>query len=744
MKRFKKLLCIALLALLILLTFALGYYLFITRDTKLIPEKLNLSNTQILLYDREGERIETASLFSLKQTTKIDNIPVKTQLAFVHTEDKRFYKHNGFDKKRIVKAIFQNVKTRSFKEGASTISQQLIKNTHLSQEKTISRKLKECKLTMALESKYSKQEILEKYLNSIYFGHNCFGIQCASAFYFGKLPEELTIADSAILAGLVKSPNNYSPFKHPEQCQKRKELVLSLMFANGSINEKERAEAMNTPLPIPNHKENANVGYLHFVFDEMTDIIQSNTLSIGEKIEIYTGLDPLLQRELEGLAENVTDCDATLLALDLETNTFKGCASSVGNIRRLPGSLIKPILVYGPALEENQIVPATPLLDEKVNYGGYAPENYDGCFHGYMSTRECVAQSLNIPAVKVLESLGLERASKYMQALNLPIPEKDKSLALALGGMSVGFSLKDIATGYTSFAHEGRLTPCGFIKEIKINGKDIYKQEEKSKKVFSEESAYLMTSMLQTTAKTGTAKKLRTFPLSIAGKTGTVGTKNGNTDAYSLAYTTKDLVAVWMGNADNSTIPYTGGGAPTNLARNIHEYLYNFYQKNKIPLYDFKKPEGIQSIEIDKSSYYDTHTIQLADNNSPKEYRMEELFKIDHLPSKRSDFFSKPSIPTPKIHLNGAKVVISFDRHSSPLYTYQIVRSNNVTHTMLYKGPLLKEFVDPSIEENKEYVYTIIPSYNNCTGSAVSLPSIQFTANSKKKEDILEKNWWEN
>ena len=704
--------------------------------------------------------METASVFSLRQTAKIEEIPEHTQLAFVHTEDKRFYAHHGFDSKRIVKAIWNNCKAKSFKEGASTISQQLIKNTHLTQEKTIQRKLKECKLTAQLEANYSKQEILEKYLNSIYFGHNCFGIQSASAFYFGKQPSELTLADSAILAGLVKSPNNYSPFKNPEKCQQRKEIVLSLMVANGSATQKEKEDAMQEPLPLPNHRENANMDYLHFVFDELTDLTEKYALALGGKIEIHTALDPVLQAEIEELSESIEDTNKSMLVLDVEKKTYKACVSDVGNICRLPGSIIKPLLVYGPSIEENELSPATPILDEKVNYGGYAPENFDGSYHGYVSMRESVAKSLNIPAVKVLQTIGFKKATAYMEKLRLPIEKEDESLALALGGMRKGFSLQNLANAYATFPNQGEFIPFTCIEKMTINGKTVYQRSIDGQKVFSKESAYLMTDVLKSTAKngtakklrslpfdvaakTGTAKKLRTLPFDIAAKTGTVGTKQGNTDAYAIGYTTKDLVAVWLGNADNTTIPHTGGGLPCNYLFNIHEYLYNSYKAQGKNIPSFPVPNGVACVEVDKASYYDTHTIQLADNLSPPEYRMTEWFKKEHLPTKTSHFFSNPSISPPKIDLLGWKAQITFDRHSSPLYTYQIDRYDYATHITLYKGPLLEAFIDPTLEENKRYIYTITPSYNGRDGIPISLPAIQLPTNPNKKEEILETDWWQ-
>ena len=251
MKIIRKILLFLLIAFLACVLIGFGYYLAVTKKVALQPEKLILNEKSVVVYDENGVAVQNTTAFAPRQTVHSHEIPEHTKHAFVDTEDRRFYKHGGFDIKRIARAALNNLKAGSFKEGASTISQQLIKNTHLSQEKTVKRKLREWKLTRALEKKYSKAEILEKFLNTIYFGHSCFGIKSASEFYFGKSPANLSLADSAILAGLVKSPNNYSPFKNPERCAKRKESVLNAMLRNGHITAEEKAEAINEPLPVP-------------------------------------------------------------------------------------------------------------------------------------------------------------------------------------------------------------------------------------------------------------------------------------------------------------------------------------------------------------------------------------------------------------------------------------------------------------------------------------------------------------
>ncbi len=745
MKIIRNLLWIGFLIFILSILFALGYYVTVTKNVALNPQKLVLNEQNVVVYDENGEPIKGVSALLHAQTVAIEEIPQHVKDAFVCTEDKRFYQHGGCDVLRIGRAVLNNLKSRSFKEGASTISQQLIKNTHLSQEKTLKRKLQEWKLTRQLEKRYEKDEILEKYLNTIYFGHNCFGIVSASDFYFQKTPSELSLSEGAILAGLVKSPNNYSPFKNPERCLSRKKSVLSLMLKNGKITDKELQTAIEEPLPDNNSSAIAK-GFLHFVFDELTDLSEKYHFTVGGNVEIATNLDQALQSELEELAKNITETDKNILILDNESHLFKACVSSVGDIKRLPGSLIKPLLVYAPALEENILSPATPILDEKINYGGYAPENYGGVYHGYVSMREAVEKSLNVPAVKTLESVGVEQAVQYISRMNLPIERSDYSLALALGGMQNGFRLSDITAAYSTLANGGVFQPCGFIASVKIDGVTVYAKPENKTQIFSEETAYLMSDVLRTTAKNGTAKKLRSLAYDVAAKTGTVGTANGNTDAYALSYTNNEVVSVWLGNADNRKIEYTGGGLPCSILLKINEYLCNQITSGNSPQPQFCKPQSIVEIALDKVAYQNSHSLSLADDIAPPSYQFKELFRQNAIPLNKSTSFSNPSIIPPNIKIENDEVKIVFNDNLPRYYTYKIERYDGEKKTILYDGGYLNEFKDDTIKMHKRYIYTVTPAYQEHVGAPIILPSV-CTQNNKNQDEqnkeILTKNWWE-
>ena len=725
----------------------LGYYFAVTRNANLSEEKLALTEKSVTLYDNVGERFNASCMGAIGQTVTYNEIPKHTIRAFVDTEDKRFFSHGGFDFRRIVKSAYNNLRAHVFKQGASTISQQLIKNTHLSQEKTLKRKLAEWKLTKQLEKIYTKEEIFEKYVNVIYFGHSCFGLRSAAEFYFGKTPQELDIADSAILAGLVKSPNNYSPFKNAKNCQKRKASVLNAMKNNGSINEDEYLSALKKALPTTPTHNNSDNGYAQHVFDELSTLSATYGFMVGGNIEIDTYLDVETQRILSNVAKAHETSDKFFCVFDVNTNAFKACVSSVGEIRRLPGSLLKPLLVYAPAIEENLLSPATPILDERVDYSGYSPENYDNKFHGYISAREALSKSLNVPAVKILDSLSIERASSYLNKLGLSVDKEDYSLALALGGMKEGYTFPSIVNAYGALATNGEYASGGFIKEIKIDGISVYKKDNTKQRVFSEETAYLTTNMLQTAATSGTAKKLRSLPFSIAAKTGTAGTKNGNTDAYAIAYTPNDVVGVWLGNADNSPIDFTGGGLPCKYILEIENALSSYYKNFGTPIPEFPRPDNVISVEIDKQTYENSHTLLLADEVSPATYRFSELFKKENTPKLQADYFSFPTIKTPEISLKNGNVIICFNDDCPEFYEYIIKRNDENKEITLYNGKKIPIFVDENIAKNKRYVYTITPKYKEQIGKSIILPTVSTKDGERtiiEEQKILEKNWWEN
>lgn len=746
MKTYQKILLTLTCVILALFIGFFTYYFYVTGKDRLDGEKLSVSYRNVVILDKEGEEVQNGSLSALKKTASIRELSDKTKQAFIAVEDKRFYKHHGFDYKRMVKAALTNLKKGSFSQGASTISQQLIKNTHLSQEKTLSRKLREFKLTRRLEKNYTKEQILEKYLNTIYFGHSCFGIQSASEFYFGKEPSALTIAESAILAGLVRSPNNYSPFKRPLECEKRRNVVLSLMKSQNLLTNDEYQAAILEPLPKRKSISGSeNEKFLSAAFDELEDIAQEKGFSIAGEITVYTALDKKLQEKIEQTARLVRDCDVCISALDTKTRLFKGYYSTVGNIRRAPASLIKPLLVYAPALEEEILSPATPILDERTNFSGYSPKNYDDAYRGYVSVRECLSKSLNVPAVKILNQTGVKKSVSYLEKMNLKIDEDDYSLALALGGMKEGFTLNQLLGGYATLANGGTYANCGFIEKILLGKKVVYEKSKEETTVFSPSTAYLTTDILKTAALDGTAKKLRSLNIPIAAKTGTAGIDGDNKDAYSISYTTKDVLGVWLGNASYKPIPHTGGGMPTNLLLSINEYLCEDYLRKDEKIFDFEQPNEVVRITLDKEAYLSSQNLLLADPASPKTKTFSELFQKNLAPTKSSKQYSAPTVSTPIVFYENGKIILKIEKTS--VYDFLIERTDGKEKKTVFSGRLNGDFIDEDIQENKTYIYTITPIFINNKGTPVITPKIS-TKNEKDAQkpppDIVYEEWWQN
>ena len=702
------------------------YYFSVTAGVRLDANKLVDSVKSVSVFDAEGNQMD---LPEIKKCASFSALPSYVPNAFVAVEDKRFYSHNGFDYKRIGKAILRNISSFSFREGASTISQQLIKNTHLSGEKTVNRKLKEMKLTRALEKRYSKEEILSLYLNSIYFGHGAFGIEEAASFYFQKTAETLTPAESATLAALVKSPNRYSPFRHGEKCLKRRNFVLSLMRDQNYISADEYAEAVASPLPLaPNDETESGRSYLSLVFEELAALFPAEKAD-DSTLKIYTCYDPDLQKTIE---EYEAETDYSACVLDNKTHGIKAYYSSVGRAKRLPASLMKPLIVYAPALEENAISPATPVSDERTDFGGYSPKNYGDKYEGYVSVRHALSHSVNVPAVKILNVIGVDKGAKYMEKMGLEVTEEDKSLALALGGMKEGYDLPSLAFAYSVFPAMGSYSPSRAIRKIEsAAGKTLYEWKPTYTRVFSEDTASLMNDMLQTTVQEGTAKKLRSLDFQIAAKTGTGANSAGNTDAYTVSYTSEDTVAVWMGMRDNSPIKTTGGGLPATLALQINRKLYEKHSPA-----DFPASDGVKKIAFDKEEYEKNHRILAADPSAPPVTTLSELFRSSALPIEQSTRFSKPTIQKPTISVKNGSVSIVLCQ--TEYYDYIVKRKNNGKTVTIYEGPYRSAIVDNSVVAGESYEYSVTPLYMETAGEPVLLPAVHIP-----KQAEIPDHWWE-
>lgn len=620
--------------------FCISIASFITKDAVLDLSRLNTTTGSISFLSDNNQPISALS------SANNDKLLESTKNAFIAKEDKRFYSHKGVDYIRILGALKSNLLKGGYAEGGSTITQQLIKNTHLSSEKTLTRKLKEIKLATKLEKKLSKDEILNIYLNSIYFGNGTTGISEASHYYFNKQAQELSLAESAILSGIISAPSQYNPVANLETSKEKGKLVLSLMKEQGYITDEEYANANNEIDNIAITKS-SKIGSIYKTMAEYEalEILGLEKFNESDKIVIKTYLNSALQEQLENThkseytkAFQAGGIMPSIASIILDNNSggviaFDGISNfNLYSLKRQPASTIKPILVYAPAFEYNGLSPASFILDEPINIGGYAPQNATKKHYGLTTIRDNIVHSTNVPAVKILNEIGLEKAKNFASNFGINFHSEDNNLALALGGFTEGVTIKELATSYMVLANGGIFTPSTFIKEIIINGISVYKNNPLKTRACSPDTAYLITDTLKSVAKYGTGRKISSLNLPIASKTGTNYVDGCNLDGFNASYTTNHTFLSWIGEMGKSTTEtddiYNGSTYPTYVVKDVCEWLYK-----KQPPQDFIKPQSVVEVKLDQTEFSKGNLV-LADKFSIGE--VCEVFSISNLPPYRS------------------------------------------------------------------------------------------------------------
>ncbi|OMF15294.1 penicillin-binding protein [Paenibacillus amylolyticus] len=599
---------------------ALGGYLFIMVSgenlLKANKDKTTINETS-KVYDRNGQLMGELSIQKLEPVNE-DDIPELVKQAFVATEDKRFYDHQGVDIWSIGRAAVKDVMARSMVEGGSTLTQQLAKNMFLSRDKTFFRKATEVSIAMALERKYTKDEILTMYLNRIFFGHQRYGIKAASEFYFGVTDlNKLKLWQIATLAAMPKGPSAYNPVSNPNDSKARRGVVLQLMYEQGYITKAEMDEAKeinyNYKRPEKDQKYQAFIDYVLREAERVTGKTEDD-LNIGG-YKIYTTMDAQAQtametaftddslfeaskddQQVQGSMVIMNHENGSLVALlggrDYQTKGY----SRVTQSRRQPGSAFKPIVSYAPALESGNYSANSSLSNAKQCFGNYCPGN----LHGYSSTismTEAITKSENIPAVWLLDKIGVNTGINFAKSVGIQLTDEDKNLAIALGGLSKGTNTLEMAQAYSAFANLGEYRAAYSIKEIKDSaGKTTYKHDNSdTTRVMSEQNAYQLTQMLQNVVNDGTGRSAR-LDRPVAGKTGTVQSgisgNSANRDVWFVGYTPEWTAAVWMG--------YDNPDA-NHMLKNSSKLSAAFFAKvmgdamKGVPVKQFKTPAGGQA-----------------------------------------------------------------------------------------------------------------------------------------------------
>lgn len=595
---------------------ALIAYTVILYGGKLIVDEDDLYLTGPTTIENEDGEVAWEIYEEYRLPIDLAEMPEELKEAFIAIEDKRFYEHSGVDFRAIIRAVYKDIIARSKVEGASTITQQLAKNMFLTNDKTWLRKTKEVMVALYLERKFTKDEILEKYINVIYFGRGKYGIETIAQEFYQKPASELTLSESALLAGIVNAPNGFSPIEYPEKAKKRRDLVLTVMYENEKITEAEMEEAKQTDLNVKLVESKTNKPNQSYVDLVLKEAHNKHDLSIDELkkggYKLVTPFKPDFQEAAynnfqngEFFPGNTKGTEGAFVMMDHKTG---GIVAALGgrefeisemnrvNENRQPGSTMKPLAVYGPALMDDKYNPYTMLPDQEMNWGDYAPKNHDNSYQGKVSLYEAIVKSKNVSSVWLLNEIGVKTSKSYLKKMNMDISDKD--LHIALGGLTDGLTPINLAEGYRTFAAKGEYVESFVIKELYDRDKDlIFEIDQKPTEVFSEQVAWDMTEILQTTVNRGTASG-GYYPKALAGKTGSTGNPNAKgfyKDAWFVGYTPEYVTSLWMGYdiSDANHYLLSGSDYPTRLTKKILTDINQNYELKS----QFDKSENVMSLE---------------------------------------------------------------------------------------------------------------------------------------------------
>lgn len=697
-KRLKMTILSAVLIMIVIISgVAVGMYAAVSREIKdMNIQTLALNYSSFIYYeDESGQPQELEQIQSDSNRIWIDSskIPQIMKDAVVAIEDERFYKHHGVDIKRTLGAtgkwVLAKIGIGTSNYGGSTITQQVIKNITNETENTPSRKIKEMMRAIALEKQLSKDEILTMYLNIVYFANGCNGVEAAANTYFNKSASELTLAEAASIAGITQFPSQYDPFVHPENNIEKRNVVLKKMLDLGYISEAEYSQASSSDLVVSNaHKENQGRITSYFVDQVVNDVINDLMEQKGYSadfatqqvynggLKIYSTLNPDIQDILEDTFTDTSNfpytgkgAQSAMVIIDPYTGKIRGLVGGLGEktdirgwnratqSKRQPGSAIKPLSVYAPGIDTGKITEVTNVTDEEITIGNdnWKPKNSYNDFYGDMTVKEAVARSSNIPAVKVLDMVGLSTSFGYLQnKFHIStLEEKDKNYSsLALGGLTQGVTVKDMAGAYATFVNNGKyIEPYTYTQVLDSTGQVILQNTPNATQAISAASAYITADLLygvvNSSVGTGRSAKLD-CGISTYGKTGTT---DDDCDKWFVGFTPYYVGACWYGFDTPASLSAAGvSGNPTVTAWNIvMEEIHESLDKKELT-----KPNNVVEVEVcEKSGMLATSTCStttafFVEGTQPKAY-----CDASHASRKPTEETTKPSTapspsPTPK------------------------------------------------------------------------------------------------
>jgi len=639
----------------------IGYTNHLLKDTpEWDPKVLQKTNETSIVYNSDGS-VELTKLYGEQNRTTVDikKVPELVKNAFLATEDVRFYDHSGIDFRALTRAVWANITNGFGSEGASTITQQVVKGAFLKPEKQVKRKVQEAYLAIQLERNYTKDEIFELYLNRIYFGHGAYGIQAAAQVYFNKSVDELNLPEAAMLAGLPQRPNGYSPFNDPKRAKDRRTKVIRNMERYEFISSKQAEAALKDDFSSLNTNRVAKddsgnkINYPHPYFVE--HVIEELIASYGADkvfnggLRVYTTIDIAIQKGAEKVmqdddnfpkstadANGLKQPQGALVILDPKDGSIKALVGGRNSnqteqrtfnratqSKRQIGSTMKPILAYAPLIDAKGAGSGTVIDNAPVRYGKWAPKNSNGKYTGPVTVRTAIEKSINVPAVKAADMAGVKTSLDYAKKMELSLDYKeDASLgSTALGGLEVGIPPLELASAYATLANQGvYVKPSAILKIEDSTGKVLYEHKPKKTKVFKASTASILTDVLRTTVTRGTATKARFGKWQIAGKTGTT---NYNKDIWFAGYTPELVAVVYIGHDQPKQMSSQyGGNYPALIWRKAMEIAHKEKKVTKFPA-----PKGVVYSTICNISGKKPSKL------CPDDHIVTEMFPAGHAPS---------------------------------------------------------------------------------------------------------------
>ena len=642
------------IVLLLVLIVAGGGCGFISATMSNLPDVSNVRpSASSQIYDVHGNLITTVHSTENRLPVPINEVPKELQDAFVATEDSRFYSHHGIDPIGILRAIWVNIVHSGVSEGGSTITQQLARNAFLSQDRTFKRKISEAMLAIKIEQHYTKQEILEMYMNQIYFGQGAYGVQSAAHIYFGKDVRDLTLAQCAMLAGLPQSPNYYSPFNNLEAGKKRQAVVLGQMVKYGYLSQEKADEAREADLGLiakqeQTHENNNASYFINYVIAQVSEKYGDDAI-YKDGLKIYTTLDMDAQNAAVAAMQNLpnyyTDKNGlhqpqgAIIAMNPHNGYIVAMVGGRGDdsfnratqAERQPGSAMKPF-VYLAAIQSGK-TPGSIIDDSPVDFNGWRPQNYERNFEGNITYRYALQHSRNVPAVKIADEVGMSRIIDLAKKMGITtLTDDDNNLSTALGGLTHGVSPLEMAQAYGVLANGGiKVQPTAIVKIVDRNGQVVEENSIQEKRVVEEKDAAIITNMLESVINGGTGGNAA-IGRPAAGKTGTT---DDSKDAWFVGYTPDLVAAVWIGDDYGSETLHgiTGGSTPAVMwGQFMSAALAN------TPATDFNVPASAQAA-VSEGYFNPVKQVQKKDDKDKK----EEISKDDDSSSNVESTDSKPS-----------------------------------------------------------------------------------------------------